>query len=166
MDRSSFDLPLNNLARTAPAPDYQAHVTAVAAILQDPDGRFLLQLRDNRPDISLPDHWAFFAGQVEPEESTDQAIWREIQEELCWRPQALQWFCESVQSLPRPLRPIVRRIWYRGALPQSDLSFLRQTEGQNMRLFTLDEMLRLDRIAPWDLATAMLLARRSVLFPR
>ncbi len=151
--------------RITPAPAAPVDATAVAALLYSPDGRFLLQLRDDKPGISLPGHWALFAGQVEQNESPDQAILREIAEELSWQPPALHWFSESVQSLPRPRNPMVRRIWYQGMLPGSDLSFLRQTEGQDMRLFTLDEMLRLDRIAPWDMATMLLLARRTALFP-
>lgn len=151
--------------RITPAPESPVDATAVAALLYSPDGRFLLQLRDDRPGISLPGHWALFAGQVEQNESPDQAILREIEEELSWRPPALHWFSESVQSLPRPHKPVVRRIWYQGMLPGSDLSLLRQTEGQEMRLFTLDEMLRLDRIAPWDVAVVLLLARQAALFP-
>ena len=151
--------------RLIPAPGAFVDATAVAALIQDDGGRFLLQLRDDLPHLPLPGHWALFAGSVEPDETPDDAILREIEEELSWRPEAAHWFTESVQSLPRPDRRIVRRVWYRVALPQSRLLHLKQREGADMRLFTLDEMVRLDRISPWDLSAALLLARHQSLFP-
>lgn len=41
---------------------------AVAAILMDDRGRYLLQLRDEAPQIWYPGHWGLFGGSVEPGE--------------------------------------------------------------------------------------------------
>ncbi len=48
---------------------------------------FLLQLRDNRPEIAYPNCWSFFGGEIEPGETPWQALKREIEEELEWVPQ-------------------------------------------------------------------------------
>ena len=50
------------------------------AILYQGD-RFLLQLRDDIPTIAWPGHWAFFGGHLEPGESADVAVQRELMEE-------------------------------------------------------------------------------------
>jgi 8-oxo-dGTP diphosphatase len=52
----------------------------VVAALIEREGRVLLSQR--RADQSLPLHWEFPGGKVEPGESPSQALVREIQEEL------------------------------------------------------------------------------------
>ena len=55
---------------------------AVAAILFLEDGRYVLQHRDDKPDIWYPDHWGCFGGSVDPEEQPLDALHRELYEEL------------------------------------------------------------------------------------
>jgi len=56
---------------------------AVLALYND-DGQILLQHRDKNME-RLPDHWAFFGGGIESEETPEQALEREILEELEYR---------------------------------------------------------------------------------
>jgi len=51
-------------------------------VLEDPEGRVLLQLRDDRPDISHPDHWGLFGGRLEQDEVPSVGALRELTEEL------------------------------------------------------------------------------------
>lgn len=51
-------------------------------LLFDPAGRLLIYLRDDKPEIPFPDHWDFFGGHVEAGETPEQALTREVQEEL------------------------------------------------------------------------------------
>jgi 8-oxo-dGTP pyrophosphatase MutT (NUDIX family) len=44
--------------------------------------RYVLQLRDNLPHIAAPGMWALFGGRIEANESAQQALVREIKEEL------------------------------------------------------------------------------------
>src|SRR6201999_3754337 len=37
-----------------------------AALLVTPDGRYLMQHRDDKPGILLPGHWALFGGTIDP----------------------------------------------------------------------------------------------------
>jgi 8-oxo-dGTP pyrophosphatase MutT (NUDIX family) len=55
---------------------------AVAAILVDPEGRYLLQRRDDIPGIWFPGHWGFFGGAIEPGEEAVGATLRELEEEI------------------------------------------------------------------------------------
>jgi 8-oxo-dGTP diphosphatase len=53
-----------------------------AIILENDNGEFLLYLRDNKPDIPFPDHWDLIGGHVEEGETPEEALVREVKEEL------------------------------------------------------------------------------------
>ncbi|MBF0351754.1 MAG: NUDIX domain-containing protein [SAR324 cluster bacterium] len=54
----------------------------VLAILQV-HGRYVMQHRDDNLNIPAPGMWGLFGGKIEPGETPDNALIREIQEELC-----------------------------------------------------------------------------------
>lgn len=55
----------------------------IAAIIFENDkGEFLLYLRDNKPTIPFPNHWDLIGGHVEEGETPEQALVREVKEEL------------------------------------------------------------------------------------
>ncbi len=53
-----------------------------AIILENDKGEFLLYLRDNKPGIPFPDHWDLIGGHVEEGETPEEALVREVKEEL------------------------------------------------------------------------------------
>jgi 8-oxo-dGTP diphosphatase len=53
-----------------------------AIILENDNGEFLLYLRDNKSDIPFPNHWDLIGGHVEEGETPEQALVREVKEEL------------------------------------------------------------------------------------
>ena len=53
-----------------------------AIILENDEGKFLLYLRDNKPDIPFPDHWDLIGGHIEEGETPEEALIREFKEEL------------------------------------------------------------------------------------
>src|SRR5271170_5138294 len=55
---------------------------AVAAILVLEDGRYVMQLRDDIPNIFYPDRWGCFGGAVDVGEEPVHALHRELKEEL------------------------------------------------------------------------------------
>jgi len=53
-----------------------------AIILENDEGKFLLYLRDNKPDIPFPGYWDLIGGHIEEGETPEEALVREVKEEL------------------------------------------------------------------------------------
>ncbi len=51
-------------------------------ILENNNKEILLYLRDNKPNIPFPHHWDLFGGHVEVDETPEEALIREVKEEL------------------------------------------------------------------------------------
>jgi 8-oxo-dGTP diphosphatase len=99
--------------------------------------RLLLQLRDDRPDILFPNCWGLFGGTVDSGETQEQAIERELQEELNWTPHELQYLLTWEQSDPPGLMSIF------ATQLDVEIDRLQLTEGQALGLFTLPELVQL-----------------------
>jgi 8-oxo-dGTP pyrophosphatase MutT (NUDIX family) len=54
----------------------------VAIAILPRDGKFLMQLRDNIPTILYPGLWGLFGGHIEPGETPEIAVQREVLEEI------------------------------------------------------------------------------------
>lgn len=101
------------------------------------DSKFLLQLRDDIPNIAHPGKWAFFGGHIEENESPDVAIKRELEEEIGYVPPVISWF----NTFPTP--EVIRHIYY-GELTV-DINQLVLNEGWDMGLWTVEEVIGGDR---------------------
>ena len=135
-----------------------------AALLTTPDGRYLMQLRDAKPDILLPDHWALFGGTVDPGESGEAAMRRELVEELEFRAPRIEPFVEMVVELPLAPPRHDRMSFFLVPVEESDIVRMVQHEGAGKRLFRPEELALERRVAPWDLAAVLMHARRGALF--
>ncbi|MGD1717078.1 NUDIX hydrolase [Dapis sp. BLCC M172] len=56
------------------------------------EGKFLLQLRDDIPGIAHPGKWAFFGGHIETGEKPEEAVKRELAEEISYTPDIVSEF--------------------------------------------------------------------------
>ena len=72
--------------------NHQPPIVAVAILYQK--GRFLLQLRDDIPGILYPGHWGLFGGHLELGETPEEALKRELLEEITYLvPTPIQFGC-------------------------------------------------------------------------
>jgi 8-oxo-dGTP pyrophosphatase MutT (NUDIX family) len=136
-----------------------------AAVLWTEDGRYLMQRRDDKPGILLRDHWAAFGGSVDPGESGEAAIRRELVEELELVARAVAPVTELTISLPLATGQRWDRMsFYAVPITPVEIAAMVLHEGQEMRLFALDSLLAEPRVAPWDLAAVLIHAREDRLF--
>ncbi len=103
---------------------------AIAILYQD--GKFLLQLRDDIPGIPYPGQWAFFGGHIEPGETPEVAIKRELQEEISYNASTIFKF-SCYQDLN-----VLRHVFY--AQLEVDVKDLILKEGWDLGLITPEEI--------------------------
>ena len=61
---------------------FGAMIEIAQAMLFDRDGKLLIYLRDDKPTIPFPNHWDLLGGHVEAGETPEQALCRELREEI------------------------------------------------------------------------------------
>ena len=105
-------------------------------LLFDRDGRLLIYLRDDKPDIPFPNHWDFFGGHVEAGETPEQALVREVQEEL--GVQLKSWhFFRRYECLSGDAYPNIKYIYH--AQIGGRAAKLVLNEGQRLAAIALEE---------------------------
>jgi 8-oxo-dGTP diphosphatase len=105
-------------------------------LLFDRDGRLLIYLRDNKPEIPFPDHWDFFGGHIEEGETPEQALVREVGEELGVRLESWQFF-RRYECLSGDVYPNIKHIFH--ARIDRLASELTLYEGQRIASIGSDE---------------------------
>lgn len=123
---------------------------AAAAIIVTPDRRYLLQHRDAKPGIWLPDSWGLFGGAIEEGETPGEALRRELSEELGFVPAEIRYFTQIAWDFERWDLGVKLRYTFEVAIAADQVKHLILHEGQAMRLFTADEVLREPRLTPYD----------------
>lgn len=103
---------------------------ALAILCQE--GNFLLQLRDDLPNILYPGHWGFFGGHLEPGENPLEGLKRELREEIGYEVVAPQLFdCYTEYE-------VMRYIYFAPLTISVDQLVLR--EGQDLALVSPDSI--------------------------
>lgn len=62
--------------------ELNSKIQSVCILFENAKGEILLQLRDDKPSIQHPNQWVMLGGQMEAGETPEEAIKREIQEEI------------------------------------------------------------------------------------
>ena len=111
------------------------------AILQV-SGKYVLQLRDNKPTIASAGKWSLFGGMINGNETPLQAINREILEELNIKPEEYRflWFADYYSDF---FREIIRT-WFFVSDVTEIWSDHKLMEGQDVGIFPLEQIKNLD----------------------
>ena len=123
---------------------------AVAAIIVTPNRDFLLQHRDDKAGIWFPGSWSLFGGSIEPNETPGQALMRELSEEIGFAPEEMRYFTQIAWDFARWGLGIKLRYTFEVPISRDEIASLVLREGQGMRLFSADEVLREPRLTPYD----------------
>jgi 8-oxo-dGTP diphosphatase len=109
---------------------HQVHV-AIAILYRE--NKFLMQLRENKPNIRYPGVWALFGGHIEIGETPQETVRREILEEIGYSlPPTFSLFgCYQDET-------VIRHVFHAPLLV--DLNQLVLNEGWDMGLVTPEEI--------------------------
>jgi 8-oxo-dGTP pyrophosphatase MutT (NUDIX family) len=119
------------------------------ALLIDEVGRYLLQIRDNKPGILHPGAYGLFGGGVEPGESAGEAMARELEEEIGHVPDDLAPF----RLVWMPVRQGEGRVeraalaLFSGSIAAARVPLLAQAEGAGRALMPPHLLLLEARVA-------------------
>lgn len=91
-----------------------------------------MQLRDDIPGIAYPGHWGFFGGHLDPGETPEAGLRRELIEEIDYQAAELKLF----KVYPDP--GVIRHVFY-GSLTVS-LTDLVLKEGWDLGFFSLEQI--------------------------
>lgn len=127
---------------------------AVAAIITDPTGRYLMQLRDDKVGVFYPGHWGLFGGAIDDGESDEEAFLRELKEELDYVPRSycpfnrVSFDAGGLHADSQKTR--YYRQFFTVEITLENISEMTLGEGRRMKLFDLPSLLPSHSVAPYD----------------
>jgi 8-oxo-dGTP pyrophosphatase MutT (NUDIX family) len=124
---------------------------AAVALIVDQESRYLVQLRDAKPTIFFPEHWGCFGGALEPRETNERALAREIDEELGLdlRHCAVRHFTTFTFDFGFAGGSVIHRAFYEVKTDAASLANLTLREGREKRLFPGPDLLAM-QVVPYD----------------
>ncbi len=123
---------------------------AVGAILVTEDDRYLLQHRDDIRAIWFLGFWGTFGGAIDEGESQEQALVREMEEELEFSPRRFTFFTQITFDFSTVGSDNKYRSYFEVPVTEHELADMTLHEGQNMRMFSADDVWRKAEITPYD----------------
>ena len=123
---------------------------AVAALLILHDGRYVMQLRDNKPDIFYPGHWGCFGGAISDGERPLEALRRELEEELEYCPADALEFTRFDFDFTNVGQSRTCRIFYEIRVSDPEFRNFVLHEGSAYEAISGRDLLMQRRVTPYD----------------
>ena len=115
-------------------------VRSIAKAVIHKNHKYLFQLRDNDASIPYPNKWSFFGGEVDKDENFEEALKRELLEELHWCPNK---FFYLAKDTDKTTNCNINYYLVPYELPDHKLIL---GEGQAMKWFTINQIMDLNSI--------------------
>jgi len=138
---------------------------AVAALLMLEDGRYVMQLRDCKPNIFYPGHWGLFGGAVDVGETELEALRRELDEELGFAAHTINRFVRLDFDLSSIGAGKVYRAVYEVPVTHEEFAAFKLREGLASKAFTTHAILTELKVTPYDSFAVWLHHARARLSP-
>jgi len=133
-------------------PERDVGIRTAAAVLVTPDGRYLMQLRDNNPEISFPGFFCLFGGELEPGEEPEAGLRRELAEELELEVDEINYLSQFVFDAIYADSTLRQRYYFEVPIDPDVIEALVLHEGAGMKLMTEDDIAdSVSRVGPYDL---------------
>ena len=114
-------------------------VRTVSALLVTPDGKLVVQLRDDKPGLPYPNCWSTLGGGIEPGEEPDAAMRRELLEEIEFCPPMRFWRIFELDFLAFGA-PVGSQVYaYIGHIDR-DLATINLHEGQRLAVIRPEDV--------------------------
>lgn len=110
-------------------------------IFRNPQGKYLVYLRDNDPNIPFPNHWDLIGGHIEKGELPIEALKREVMEEIEFRLKEYS-FWKKYVCVKGDVTPNVKYI-FQGTIDKP-IEEIPLNEGQYLRFVDEDELSQLN----------------------
>jgi len=111
--------------------------SASAAIIIDKKRNFLIQKRDNKKSIFFPNHWGLFGGAKNKNESYIKTIKRELDEEIGFVPNNINYFIKLSFDLKSKK---IHRFFYICKINNLLNKKINLNEGQDFAIFSYKEL--------------------------
>ena len=125
--------------------------------------RFLMQHRDKMEGILYPEHWGLFGGALDDGETAEQALRRELAEELRLEFEAAEYFTAVNYDFRFCGKGLVKREYYLIHITRAERDALVLGEGQGMADFDAEAVLALAPVIPFDAFALWLYIHRAPL---
>ena len=138
------------MSKNFPHKDSFIPSNAVACILTL-DNNYVVQLRDDKPNIFFPGFWSLFGGQVEKNEKPEDALKRELFEELNLQIKLkLKYFTSLEYDYSFCGLGKFYRKYYKYEINEEEYSNLELHEGQSFDRFDAISLLNKNNFVPYD----------------
>jgi 8-oxo-dGTP diphosphatase len=159
---ASADFLPSSVLRPTTSFSFDPSHAAAALIVVDGD-RFLLQHRDDIAGILYPGCWGCFGGARDAGESAEEALRRELKEELNLDIDCAEYFTAVNYDFNFCGKGMTLREYYTVPIAAGALDALVLGEGQGMAAMTSQQVFALPNVIPFDLFAIWLYANREAL---